>query len=232
MVADALAVIEAAGIEQVVPVAASHSGWVAIELRRRLGAGARAEDRPHGLDGDPALASRTWRCSACDGDARGLDGGARHAFHDLAGRQRRARDRRRDRRDARAGRRDVDALRPRDRRGVRAQRQPAGDVRADGPRRRPASCTSTASRELPPSSRRKWSSPNGIHGSASSAFPRRRISRWSRPRTKPRPRSSASSLAPEPIEHVLTQRVARREQRVLEVVGRVVCHPEPLHHAA
>ncbi len=31
--------IEAAGVEQVVPVAASHSGWVAIELRRRLGAG-------------------------------------------------------------------------------------------------------------------------------------------------------------------------------------------------
>jgi pimeloyl-ACP methyl ester carboxylesterase len=37
MVADALGVIEAAGIEQVVPVAASHSGWVAIELLRRLG---------------------------------------------------------------------------------------------------------------------------------------------------------------------------------------------------
>jgi pimeloyl-ACP methyl ester carboxylesterase len=38
MVADALGVIEASGVEQVVPVAASHSGWVAIELRRRLGA--------------------------------------------------------------------------------------------------------------------------------------------------------------------------------------------------
>ncbi|HEV2590276.1 MAG TPA: alpha/beta hydrolase [Gaiellaceae bacterium] len=37
MVEDALGVIEAAGIEQVVPVAASHSGWVAIELFRRLG---------------------------------------------------------------------------------------------------------------------------------------------------------------------------------------------------
>ena len=37
MVADALGVIEASGVEQVVPVAASHSGWVAIELRRRLG---------------------------------------------------------------------------------------------------------------------------------------------------------------------------------------------------
>src|ERR1041385_2342356 len=37
MVADALAVIEAAGVDQVVPVAASHSGWVAIQLRRRLG---------------------------------------------------------------------------------------------------------------------------------------------------------------------------------------------------
>ena len=38
MVEDALGVIEAAGVEHVVPVAASHSGWVAIELRRRLGA--------------------------------------------------------------------------------------------------------------------------------------------------------------------------------------------------
>ena len=37
MVTDALGVIEAARVEQVVPVAASHSGWVAIELRRRLG---------------------------------------------------------------------------------------------------------------------------------------------------------------------------------------------------
>jgi pimeloyl-ACP methyl ester carboxylesterase len=37
MVADALGVIEASGVGQVVPVAASHSGWVAIELRRRLG---------------------------------------------------------------------------------------------------------------------------------------------------------------------------------------------------
>jgi pimeloyl-ACP methyl ester carboxylesterase len=38
MVEDALGVIEAAGVDRVVPVAASHSGWVAIELRRRLGA--------------------------------------------------------------------------------------------------------------------------------------------------------------------------------------------------
>ena len=37
MVADALGVIEAARVDQVVPVAASHSGWVAIELRRRPG---------------------------------------------------------------------------------------------------------------------------------------------------------------------------------------------------
>lgn len=34
---DALAVIEASGVTQVVPVASSHAGWVAIELRRRLG---------------------------------------------------------------------------------------------------------------------------------------------------------------------------------------------------
>jgi pimeloyl-ACP methyl ester carboxylesterase len=37
LVVDALAVIEASGIEQVVPVALAHSGWVAVELRRRLG---------------------------------------------------------------------------------------------------------------------------------------------------------------------------------------------------
>jgi pimeloyl-ACP methyl ester carboxylesterase len=34
---DALAVIADCGIDQVVPVALAHSGWVAIELRRRLG---------------------------------------------------------------------------------------------------------------------------------------------------------------------------------------------------
>jgi len=37
MVDDALAMIEAAGLSTVVPCAASHSGWVALELRRRLG---------------------------------------------------------------------------------------------------------------------------------------------------------------------------------------------------
>jgi pimeloyl-ACP methyl ester carboxylesterase len=37
MVEDALAVIGASGVETVIPCAASHSGWVAIELRRRLG---------------------------------------------------------------------------------------------------------------------------------------------------------------------------------------------------
>ena len=37
MTRDALAVVEAAGLEEFVPVSASHSGWVAIELRRRLG---------------------------------------------------------------------------------------------------------------------------------------------------------------------------------------------------
>lgn len=36
LVEDALAVIEASGAEQIVPVALSHAGWVAIELRRRL----------------------------------------------------------------------------------------------------------------------------------------------------------------------------------------------------
>jgi|GEM_PF-262815 len=34
---DALAVIEASGVRDIVPVTLSHAGWVAIELRRRLG---------------------------------------------------------------------------------------------------------------------------------------------------------------------------------------------------
>ncbi len=38
MVEDALAVAERAELERFVPCSASHSGWVAIELRRRLGA--------------------------------------------------------------------------------------------------------------------------------------------------------------------------------------------------
>lgn len=37
LVDDALAVVDAAGVQRVVPVALSHAGWVAIELRRRLG---------------------------------------------------------------------------------------------------------------------------------------------------------------------------------------------------
>jgi pimeloyl-ACP methyl ester carboxylesterase len=37
LVEDALAVIQASGASAVIPVALSHSGWVAIELRRRLG---------------------------------------------------------------------------------------------------------------------------------------------------------------------------------------------------
>jgi pimeloyl-ACP methyl ester carboxylesterase len=37
LVADALRVVEEVGAERVVPVAVSHAGWVAIELRRRLG---------------------------------------------------------------------------------------------------------------------------------------------------------------------------------------------------
>jgi pimeloyl-ACP methyl ester carboxylesterase len=37
MVQDALSVIDATGLETVIPCSASHSGWVAIELRRRLG---------------------------------------------------------------------------------------------------------------------------------------------------------------------------------------------------
>lgn len=38
LVEDAIAVIERAGVDQVVPVGLSHAGWVAIELRRQLGA--------------------------------------------------------------------------------------------------------------------------------------------------------------------------------------------------
>lgn len=38
VVATALDVIDGAGLERVVPVTLSHAGWVAIELRRRLGA--------------------------------------------------------------------------------------------------------------------------------------------------------------------------------------------------
>jgi len=38
LVADALAVIRSSGAEQVIPVAQAHGGWVALELRRRLGA--------------------------------------------------------------------------------------------------------------------------------------------------------------------------------------------------
>ena len=37
MTRDALAVVEVARLDEFVPVSASHSGWVAIELRRRLG---------------------------------------------------------------------------------------------------------------------------------------------------------------------------------------------------
>lgn len=37
LVRDALTVVAEAGIERVVPVAVSHAGWVAVELRRRLG---------------------------------------------------------------------------------------------------------------------------------------------------------------------------------------------------
>lgn len=47
-IADALAVVAASGVERFVPCAASHSGWVAIELRRRLG------------DRVPALVHADW----------------------------------------------------------------------------------------------------------------------------------------------------------------------------
>lgn len=37
LVEDALAVIAASGVRQVIPISCSHAGWVALELRRRLG---------------------------------------------------------------------------------------------------------------------------------------------------------------------------------------------------
>lgn len=37
LVEDALCVISAAGLDKVIPVAQAHAGWVALELRRRLG---------------------------------------------------------------------------------------------------------------------------------------------------------------------------------------------------
>jgi pimeloyl-ACP methyl ester carboxylesterase len=42
LVEDALAVIDACGIDSFIPCSASHSGWAAIELRRRLGDRVRA----------------------------------------------------------------------------------------------------------------------------------------------------------------------------------------------
>lgn len=38
LVEDALALVQDSGAQQVIPVALSHAGWVAVELRRRLGA--------------------------------------------------------------------------------------------------------------------------------------------------------------------------------------------------
>jgi pimeloyl-ACP methyl ester carboxylesterase len=38
LVQDALAVVEASGVRQVVPISTAHAGWVGIEMRRRLGA--------------------------------------------------------------------------------------------------------------------------------------------------------------------------------------------------
>ena len=38
LIEDALAVIEAAGADRIIPVATAHAGWIAIELRKRLGA--------------------------------------------------------------------------------------------------------------------------------------------------------------------------------------------------
>lgn len=37
LVDDAIAVIEASGVQQVIPVSSSHAGWVALEIKKRLG---------------------------------------------------------------------------------------------------------------------------------------------------------------------------------------------------
>jgi pimeloyl-ACP methyl ester carboxylesterase len=53
LVRDALAVIEASGAQRIVPLATAHAGWVAIELRRRLG-----------LERAPGLVLVDWIVSA------------------------------------------------------------------------------------------------------------------------------------------------------------------------
>lgn len=70
LVEDALAVVEASGAGQVVPVALSHAGWFAIELRRRLGARIPGlvlvdwlvlEPPPPFIDALKGLRSSAWR---------------------------------------------------------------------------------------------------------------------------------------------------------------------------
>jgi pimeloyl-ACP methyl ester carboxylesterase len=48
LVEDAMSVIDAAGLDQFVPLAQAHGGWIALELRRRLGARV------------PALVAMSW----------------------------------------------------------------------------------------------------------------------------------------------------------------------------
>ena len=56
MIADVLGVVDEAGVERFVPCAASHSGFVAIELRPTV-PGARAAPGPRRLVRDPAAAA-------------------------------------------------------------------------------------------------------------------------------------------------------------------------------
>ena len=89
MIADVLAVADAAGVEQFVPCAASHSGFVAIELRRRF---------PERV---PMLVHVDWyvvpppppyRAVLEMLDVAGrVAGGPRQALRDLAGRRRESR---------------------------------------------------------------------------------------------------------------------------------------------
>ena len=94
LVSDALAVVESAGVRRFIPVATAHAGWIAIELRRRLGSEKvpaivlvdwMVTGAPPGfLDGLSALQNEaTWatvRASLFDMWTTGVSDPAVHAF--------------------------------------------------------------------------------------------------------------------------------------------------------
>lgn len=72
LVEDLLAIVEASGARQLVPIALSHAGWLALELRRRLGERIRGlvlldwivlEPPPPFLDALKGLQSEAWQQS-------------------------------------------------------------------------------------------------------------------------------------------------------------------------